>query len=468
MNLFQLRRECLNSMAITSLMTYARLASYIPYLSTPYQSEDNEVVETPTCPEDFKPLENSCFQNPFPFYQMLRDDYPVYTLPNGVVCISRFDDIVAVSRDVEHYSSEHQGIVANLKPGQDLLKVVKRFNILAEIGLIPADVFATSDPPSHTSERKVGHSGLNGKFVKTLEGSIDELCQKMLDDILPRGEVEFMKDFGWKLPMLMILSLLGLPESDFEKIKGWCVEILDTQNGIQSSAQYAHSYASALKFLDYCWHKYLEAQHSPGDNLIGLFVRAANNPDVDFDDKRAVSSIFQLIIAGSDSSATTMGNALKVLIENPDVQQELRDDPERISAFIEEVFRMESAFQGHFRWVKKDTELHGVKLKRGTRIFLMWASGNRDERVYPEPHVFKMDRPKAKKHLTFGHGIHACIGRELARSEIKVVLKAFLDNTENLTIDGETPFVASMFSRTLLRLPIKFDVKAKNAEKQAA
>jgi cytochrome P450 len=124
---------------------------------------------------------------------------------------------------------------------------------------------------------------------------------------------------------------------------------------------------------------------------------------------------------------------------------------------VEEVFRLEAAFQGHFRWAKKDCELHGVKLPRGSRVFLMWASGNRDERVFDHPDEIRLDRKNGKKHLTFGHGIHACIGRELARSEIRIVLREFLLRTRNLKIEGEAPFLASMFARTLVRLPIVFD-----------
>ena len=458
LSFYHFRREAISALAITVLKAYSKLAFFIPSLSKVRSKDSGPRIGNPTRPEDFRPLEESCFQDPFSFYKLLRDEYPVYQLPNGVVCISRFDDIVELSRDVEHYSSEHQGLVANLKPGQDLIKTVKRFDILAEIGLIPADVLATSDQPAHTSERKVGHTGLNARFVKSLEDDIEALCQSMIAPILAKGHVDFMQEFGWRLPMIVVLRLLGLPESDFEQIKVWCVDILDSQNGIQSSAELAKSYAAALAFLRYCWRHYLAAQKDPQENLIGLFARASADPSNHyFDDKKAVSAIFQLIVAGSDSSATTMGNALKMLIERPQLQTLLREDEEQIPSFIEEVFRMESAFQGHFRWVKKDTELHGVKLPKGTRIFLMWASGNRDERVWQEPDKFQMDRPKAKKHLTFGHGIHACIGRELARSEIRVVLKAFLRQTENLQIDGDTPFVASMFTRTLLKLPISFN-----------
>ena len=246
---------------------------------------------------------------------------------------------------------------------------------------------------------------------------------------------------------------------DIKIIKNWCVDILASQNGIQSSTDMANSYAAALSFIRYCWRHYLKVKAAPSDNLTGILAKAANNCDCDFSDKKAVSAIFQLIVAGSDSSATTMGNALKLLIEKPDMQEKIKADMALLPAFIEEVFRLESAFQGHFRWVKKDTQLHGVTLKRGSRIFLMWASGNRDKRFWPEPDKMQLSRKNGKKHLTFGHGIHACIGRELARSEIRIVLKAFLQETENLTITGKAPFVASMFARTLVKLPISFTAK---------
>jgi len=456
---YHLRRKFLNKTIVHGLIAAASLRN--SFARTPLTAPLPQHLSTePQHPDDFRPLEAACFQNPFPFYRMLRDHYPVYCLPNGVYCISRYDDIVTASRDTDTFSSAHQGIVANLPPGRDLLKEVKRFEMLADIGLIPADVLATSDPPAHTEERKIGHSCLNSHFIKTLESDVEFLCAQMMDRFLEQGHVEFMQEFGWRLPMIFVMRLLGLPEKDFEKIKIWCVDILNSQNGTQSSSELMRSQASALIFVDYCWTEYLNAKSEPSDSLISIFAQASANDELGFDDRKAVSAIFQLLIAGSDSSATTMGNALKMMIENPQLQNELRDDPEKLNAFIEEVFRLESAFQGHFRWLKQDTEMHGTKLPRGSRIFLMWASGNRDERFFENPDELIPGRKNGKKHLTFGHGIHACIGRELARMEIRVVLKAFLDRTTNLQITGETPYVASMFARTLVQLPIAFERQA--------
>lgn len=454
--LFQLRRKLVKDTMVSALQAYGAVSGLLPPRHRA-RALQKPIPVAPNTPEDFRPLEARCFQNPYAFYRMLRDKHPVYRLSNGVYCISRYDDIVNVSRDTQTFSSEHQGVVANLKPGQDLLREVRRFEKLTALGVIPADVLATSDPPQHAAERKIGHAGLNSHFVKSLESEVETLCAQMLEPFLASGQMEFMQDFGWRLPMLLIIRLLGLPEQDFEKIKRWCVETLNSQNGIQTQAELASSYVSALTFLDYCWQHYLQEKVQPTNNLTGLLAKAACDPAIHFDDKKAVSAIFQLLIAGSDSSATTMGNALKLLIEHPHMQTRLRDDPALIPDFIEEVFRLESAFQGHFRWATTNTELHGVTLRRGSRIFLMWAAGNRDERFFEQPDELLLGRKNGKKHLTFGHGLHACLGRELARMEIRIVLHQFLTQTRNLRIVGDTPFIASMFARTLVQLPIQFE-----------
>ncbi|CBL44361.1 cytochrome P450 [gamma proteobacterium HdN1] len=461
-DLYHLRRRLLKGSITQGLQGYAKVRALLPEQRVS-QSTHRAPPTHPTTPEDFRPLETGCFQNPYAFYRMLRDEYPVYRLRNGIYCISRYDDIQTVSRDTNTFSSEHQGVIANLKPGQDLLQQVRRFEKMTALGIIPADVLATSDPPQHTVERKIGHTSLNAHFVKSLEPEVEKLSTNMLAPLLDAGEMEFMQAFGWRLPMVLIIRLLGLPEQDFTKIKKWCVDTLNSQNGIQTSAELAQSYVSAINFLDYCWTQYLKVKTNPGNNLMGILAKSADDAATPFDDKKAVSAIFQLLIAGSDSSATTMGNALKLLIERLDLQEKMRADPALVNDFIEEVFRLESAFQGHFRWVTKDTALHGVQLPRGSRIFLMWAAGNRDERFFENPDELILGRKNGKKHLTFGHGLHACLGRELARMEIRIVLQQFLTHTRNLHITGETPFVASMFARTLVTLPIRFERATKPA-----
>jgi cytochrome P450 len=429
---------------------------------------DRPIPEHPKTPEDFRPLENACFQNPYRFYAMLREQYPVYRLQNGIYCLSRYEDITAVCRDTELFSSTHQGAIVGLKPHQSIVEEGRKQDKLAEMGLTPCDVLAVADQPQHSNDRKVGHKGLNSRFVKSLEGEIGDLCRAMMDEFIDSGEVEFMQQVGWRLPMKVIIKLLGFPAEDYQKIKYWCMHTISTQSGVSSSLELAKSRAEILVFIRYCWQQLAIAKKHPRDDLCGVFVNAVLDPDNPMTDQQAVSSLFQLLVAGSDSSATSMGNALKLLIENPDIQAEIRADMTKLDNFIEEVFRLEAAFQGHFRWTKTDTELHGVSLPAGSRIFLMWAAANRDATMFENPDAIDLNRPNGKKHLTFGHGIHACIGRELARSEIRIVLREFILRTENLKIVGDAPFIASMFAHTLQKLPVRFDVISSASQDCAA
>jgi cytochrome P450 len=455
--LFHLRRLAASHALEGACRLISRACAVEESLRTP-APEQPPPPSAPRTPEDFRPLEHSCFQNPYAFYKMLRDDYPVYRLPNGVFCISRHEDIVTMCRDPETYSSTHQGLVPGLSEGMDIEKLGGLMDRVGSLGIIPPGVLATSDPPVHTRERKAAYKGFDLRSVRLLDPMIEELASEMLDEAIDDGQMEFMQQFAWRLPMHMIIRLLGFPADDYDKIKCWCEDVLSVQTGVAPRSQQLRGVASTLAFIRYCWTCFLEAKANPRDDLSRVFVDAVNDPDNPFDDNTAVSAIFQVLVAGSDSSASSMGNALKMLIENPHVADEIRADMDtKLPAFVEEVLRLESAFQGHFRWALRDSKLGGVELPRGSRIFLMWASGNRDERVFEDPDEIRLDRKPLKRHLTFGHGIHLCLGRELARAEIRIALREFLTRTRNLRIDGETPFIASMFSRTLVQLPITFD-----------
>lgn len=417
--------------------------------------------KTYTHPEDYRPLDAEFFQNPYGFYQLLRDEYPIYQLKNGIYCISRFDDIASICRDTDTFSSSYQGIIPGLKPHQSIERAGKALDAVGKLGIAPSNVLALADPPRHAAERKASARGLNTGFAKHIDDDIRSITNDLLDELIKpnsKNEIEFMEAFAWKMPMQVVMKLLGYPIADYSKIKNWCADIISLQTGIATAAELKKYQASGLALMRYCWKQYLHAKANFAEhehNATGIFIKASLDSSNHIDDQIAVSSIFQTIIAGSDSSATSMGNAIKMLIENPEIEKEIRADIDnKLPAFIEEVFRLEAAFQGHFRWAKKDAEINGVKLPRGSRIFLMWASANRDESIFPNPNAIDLNRDNGKKHMTFGFGLHACAGRELARAEIKIALTEILKRSKNMEIIGETPFVASMFTHSLSKLPI--------------
>lgn len=447
-----------NMLRLTAALS-SRDSNKKPYSCPINHASPIDHAKEPTHPEDFNPLDPEFFQNPYGFYELLRNEYPIYQLKNGIYCVSRYQDITHVCRDTETFSSSYQGIIPGLKPHQSIEKAGKVLDAVGRLGIAPSNVLALSDPPRHSIERKISATGLNTGLARELETEIKLLADSLLDDLLreKHSQFDFMAEFAWKLPMQIVMQLLGYPLKDYEKIKALCSDVISLQTGIATSDELKRYQASSLALMRYCWKQYLMTKkRGATNNATGIFIKAVSDKTNHIDDQIAVSSIFQTLIAGSDSSATSMGNAVKILIENPNLMAEIsRDYETKLPAFIEEVFRLEAAFQGHFRWARKDTELNGTVLPKGSRLFLMWASANRDESVFKNPTEIDLNRPNGKKHMTFGFGLHACAGRELARSEMNIALKAFLQRSQSIKIIGPTPFIASMFTHSLQQLPIE-------------
>lgn len=413
------------------------------------------------------PTTTAIVEQPYSYYRRLRDEAPVFRpLGQDYYCISRYADIQQVAKQTELYSSNIVDVLLNTNWGQWLNRFSQpSFGQPSQHnwGVAPVDVLAVQDRPAHKYQKLLTHRIMSGGFVTDLEPDVRKLATELLDGIFltdrsdnrPAGEVEFMQAVAWRLPMLMAMRLVGYPEADYDKIKYGCAQAIRLLSGTVSPAQFARHSAAALTLYRYCWQQYLIAKKNPGDDISGNLARGANDAEHPITDEEAVSILFQLLIAGSDSSASTMGNAVRLLIENPELADRLRHEPDRIPDFIEEVLRLESAFQGHFRVLTEDAELHDISLAKGSRLFLLWASGNRDERFWERPDEIDINRPNRSKHLTFGYGLHACLGRELARMEIRIVLEELLARTESLSFAGETSHVASLFTRTLETLPIR-------------
>lgn len=459
--LYHLRRECLTTLLEISLRLFAaqqRLWAKRPWHR--YETPEPIALDSERLLE-FDPTTAGNIENPYEYYRLLRDQHPVFK-PAGqdFYCISRYEDIQSVARQTDLFSSNIVAVILDKqfggRAGSHSLKTPGEVS-QRNWGVNPVDVLAIQDPPAHKYQKLLTHKIVSADFVRALESDVQQLAESLLVPCLQSGQMEFMEAVAWPLPMRMAMRLVGFPESDYPQVKRGCAHAIRLLSGVNSAGELAANSAEAVGLFRYCWRQYLRSKANPTDDITGGLIQAANDPQHPLTDEEAVSIILQILIAGSDSSASTMGNAVRLLIENPDLQQRLREQPIRIADFIEEVLRLESAFQGHFRLVKEDTELHGIRLAKGTRLFLLWASGNRDERFWERPDEIDIDRPNLKKHITFGYGIHACLGRELARMEIRLVLTELLKRSRHLSLAGPAPHVASLFTRTLVRLPIQLE-----------
>lgn len=415
------------------------------------------VGTVPTRPEDVDPLSRSGLADPYAYYRVLRDQRPVYR-PAGAdfYCVSRYEDVQALVKQTEVYSSTIVDVMMKKRFGgkAENVGIGNPEGRIRNWGVHPVDVLAVQDPPAHGYQRPLGQSLLTPKFIRGLEDEVRELAVQLLDGLLKTGSAEFMADVAWRLPMYMTMRLLGLPESDYPRIKEGCTHGTGLLGGNCTPAEFAGHAAGVLSLFRYTWTRYLEARRSGQNSFTGALARNADDPAHPLTHEEAVSIVFQVLNAGSDSSASTMGNAVKMLIENPHVEQRLRAEPARIPDFIEEVLRLDSPFQGHFRVTTRDVELHGERIARGSRVFLMWGSANRDERFWKNPDQLDIDRENLRRHVAFGFGPHACLGRELARMEVRILLEELLKRTKRLRLTGQAPYVAGVFLRTLVKLPV--------------
>jgi cytochrome P450 len=403
----------------------------------------------PTRPEHFRPLARDNVASPYAFYEAMRTHQPVYKIPGtDYFCVSRYEDVRAIALDPETYSSNLVAILLSSADGE--ARAVRLPGRKAG----PVDVLAIQDPPRHGTQRKVTASAMTTRFQRSLDDDVRKLARALVAPLVARGQGDWMEEVAFVLPMRIALQLVGFPERDHDQVKAWCDHAVALLSGVNSPEEMAEHMAVGIELYDYIVKQFEVARESGEDHVVAALVQAVDAGEMTGGE--ALSIVLQVLIAGSDSSASTMGSAMHRLVHDLPLQQQLRADPALIAPFVEEVLRLESPFQGHFRITTRDTEVAGVPLPKGTRLMLMWASANRDPDKFAAPDALDLGRANAKAHLAFGHGIHHCLGAPLARLEIRVAIEEVLSASAQLVPGaGDIEFRHSVFVRTIEALPIR-------------
>jgi len=393
------------------------------------------------------PFAPESLEDPYELYEYLQREAPVHQLPGTEIWIvTRHADVVEAAAKPEVFSSNISAVVYT---GGGPNPVV----LAADPDAIGAvDVLATADPPDHTAQRKLMNRVFSAKTISALEPTIREFVVRALDEALQGGSMEWMNDLSIPLPVVVISNVLGLPPEDGDQLKTWGDAGVDLLSGVAPVERMGECWQLMVGFLAYL-RQHL-AEPTPGSVTAEIAEAVARG---DLNEREGVSLMLQLVIAGSESTASLMGSAVKMLAQDHRLQDDLRAHPAKIPVFLEEALRLESPFRGHFRITKEATTLGGVDLPKGSRVMLMWGAGNRDERAYHDPARPDLERDKPKQHLAFGSGIHFCLGAPLARLEARVALEELLARTSTVALsDGEQPrHHPSIFVRRLESLPLK-------------
>jgi hypothetical protein len=320
----------------------------------------------------------------------------------------------------------------------------------------PTHVLATADDPSHRVHRKMLLPQLAAKRIRALqplvEGTNDSLWRKSLAD----GTVEWMSALANRLPMMVVGRMIGVPDDDVDQLVAWGYASTQLLEGLLGPDDLAAARAATLELSGYIAEHFTRAAQNPGDNLLGDLAIACQSGEVDT--LTAQIMMITLFSAGGESTASLLGSAAHVLATRPHIQQQVRDNPDLLGPFLEEVLRFEPPFRGHYRHVVNDCTLAGTELVAGSRLLLLWGAANRDPAQFHQPDEFRLDRTNGKGHLSFGKGAHFCVGSALARLEARIVIGDMLRRTDWISARAVGRWLPSLLVRRLASLELDIEI----------
>ena len=376
-------------------------------------------------PVRYDPYDVELNLDPYPVWRRMREEAPLYyNEEHDFYALTRFEDVERGLVDWPTYPSGRGGIIELIKAGIEM----------------PKGILIFEDPPTHDIHRKLLSRVFTPKKMLALEQQIREFCARSLDPLVGGDRFDFVADLGAQMPMRVIGMLLGIPESDQEKVRDQTDRNLRTEEG--KPMDFERGFVTGDGFGDYIdWR----VKH-PSDDLMTELMTA------EFEDEtgtvrtltRDEVSIYVQVIAGAGNETTTklIGWAGKLLAEHPDQRRALVEDRSLIPNAIEEILRFEPPAPHNARYVAADVECHGQTVPEGSAMMFVLASANRDERKFPDGESFDIHR-EIKQHLSFGYGIHFCLGAALARIEGRVALDEVLNRFPDWEIDLAAAKLAS-------------------------
>ncbi|WP_207567976.1 cytochrome P450 [Mycolicibacter engbaekii] len=394
-------------------------------------------------------FDDNYVQDPYPLYRRMTESAPVHRIgDSGFYAVCRWDAVNEAIARPEDFSSNLTATMT-YQPGGDV-------GTFAMEGLGgKGHVLATADEPAHAMHRKALLPQLAAKRIKAFEPFIAETGEQLWNAQLSQGRIEWMGAMANRLPMMIVGRIIGVPDSDTDKLVRWGYAATQVVEGLVSEDQLTAAGMAVMELAGYIADQFQRAAADPQDNLLGDLAMACARGELE--DLTALTMMIILFSAGGESTASLIGSAAWILATHQDVQRQLRRQPELLGAFLEEVLRYEPPFRGHYRHVVNDTELCGVRLPADSRLLLLWGAANRDPAHFDDPDQFRLDRPGGKMHITFGKGIHFCVGAALARLEAQIVIGQLLANTTELRAADVGRWLPSLLVRRLESLQLVCD-----------
>jgi cytochrome P450 len=374
-------------------------------------------------PVEFDPYSDDFFDSPFETYRRMRDEAPAYyNARYDFWALTRYEDVAAAYKDFATFSSA-KGVTLDIIKAKDLKMPAGKLIIMM-------------DPPEHERMRKLVNRVFTPRAIAALEPMIREKIHAVVKSLDPAG-FDAVADFAALFPVEIITTMLGVPAEDRQQLRMWLDKGLERDKGSMSPSP--EGIDAMMQSGAYYYELIQQRRARPQDDMISRLIESEVLEDGQvrrLDDIEIAGFANMLGGAGAETVTKLVGNAVVVFDENPDQWQKLREDRSKVTAAFEELLRYEGPSQYNVRTTTRDVALHGTTIPAGSAILLINGSALRDERVFPDPDRFDIERErKFGYNIGFGYGIHSCLGAALARMEGRIALEALLDLIPRYEVD---------------------------------
>ena len=399
---------------------------------------------------DFRPDAPEFLRDPFPLLRRMREEDPVHWSPRlKSWVLTRYDDCKAVLLDREISSDRLRPFFASL-PGPEAARI-------GDIVRYLTHWMVFRDPPEHTRLRRLTSKVFNLQSMNAMRPAAEELVEWLFEQIGGRKDVDFVADFAGPLPALVIMAMLGVPKEELAKVKRMSDEMaLFIGSSRTSPEKYDIAEKATREMAGFFLDLIKEKTSKPGNDLLSQLVALEDDGDRLSEDELVATCIL-LLFAGHETTTNHIANGLLALLRFPSEFKALKENPEIAQRAIEELLRFDGPSGAQVRVVKVEQELRGKTLKPGDRVFLMLNAANRDPEAYEQPERLHLARG-GPAHLTFGFGMHICLGFPLARMEGQVALPAVLRHWKKIELaqpEERIEWLNSMVFRGMTSLPLR-------------